>query len=120
MKQFAISSFVNGCKECLVSGKNLKSMIPDNEKSKRDWSDVKLPGDVWQLDVMEIPFKNAFRYMIVGIDVFSRWPIAMPVKYQTAREIMNFLEDMIMTYGVPKKLITDCGTNFLSKEVQDC
>ena len=56
------------------------------------------------------------KYIIVFCDYFTKWAEAYPMPDQKAETIAQiFVEQIIFRYGVPKKLITDQGTNFLSE-----
>ena len=53
---------------------------------------------------------------MVGVDQFSKWPVASVVGGVNAKIAVKFMEDYIPTYGTPKKIITRQGTAFTGKE----
>ena len=58
---------------------------------------------------------NGNKYIIVFCDYFTKWVEAYPMSDQKAETIAQiFVEKIIFRYGVPQKLITDQGTNFMS------
>ncbi|OMJ20514.1 Transposon Ty3-I Gag-Pol polyprotein [Smittium culicis] len=80
---------------------------------------VKYPFQQWGLDVAG-PFtpvsSSGNKYIIVAIDYFTKWPVAVATKSVNAAIIIAFLcEQIIANFGVPKLLITDRGTH-LSNE----
>jgi len=56
------------------------------------------------------------RYILAIQDRLSRWIVFTPISDQSAETtIRAFLTKWICVYGVPKKVITDRGTNFVSE-----
>ncbi|OMJ11804.1 Gypsy retrotransposon integrase-like protein 1 [Smittium culicis] len=55
------------------------------------------------------------RYMLTAIDYLTKWPIIKAVPDIKTTTVINFLvHDVVQNYGVPSKLITDRGANFVS------
>ena len=53
------------------------------------------------------------RYIIVAVDMFTKWPEAKAVKEATASQVAQFIyEDIICRHGCPIKILTDHGTHF--------
>jgi len=76
------------------------------------------PMEQTAMDVMgPLPLtEQGNKYILVFCDYFTRWPEAFPMPNQKAETIAQiFVEEIICRYGVPKKLLTDRGTNFLSE-----
>ncbi|OMH80608.1 Gag-Pol polyprotein [Zancudomyces culisetae] len=78
------------------------------------------PFKVWGLDVAgpmnPITKPEGNKYIIVAVDYFTKWPVALAVKAINAEVICTFITEMIIAnFGVPKILITDRGTH-LSNE----
>jgi hypothetical protein len=62
--------------------------------------------------------RNGNRYIIVFVDFATRWPEAFAVPDHTCGKIASLLyTQIICRYGPPKELLSDRGTNFLSKLV---
>ncbi|OMJ25413.1 Pro-Pol polyprotein [Smittium culicis] len=58
---------------------------------------------------------NGSRYILTAIDYVTKWPVLKAVENVQTETVVNFLiYDVIMNYGVPKKLISDRGSNFVS------
>lgn len=57
------------------------------------------------------------KYILVMSDYFTRWPEAYPVPDIKSETVARILEEFICRHGVPARLITDRGTNFLSHSV---
>ena len=60
--------------------------------------------------------QDGSKYILLLVDSFTRWPEVFPLKSQEATEIATILYREIFThYGAPHTLISDRGTNFMSK-----
>lgn len=59
-----------------------------------------------------------YKYILVVVDAFSNWCESFPMQTQDAVEIAKILfEEIICRYGAPRVLVSDRGSNFLSKLV---
>jgi transposase InsO family protein len=57
--------------------------------------------------------------MLVVVDNFTKWVEAAPVSMQDSTAAINFIKSIIFRFGVPHSIITDNGTNFMSKEFKN-
>ena len=54
------------------------------------------------------------KHLIVLVDYFSRWPVAIPVKDLTMKTwIHAFIKYFVSVYGYPERLISDRGGQFI-------
>ena len=59
------------------------------------------------------------QHIIVAVDRCSRLLIAVPVVEANSIAVKNFIvKEIILRYGLPRKLVTDRGTPFLSVETE--
>ena len=76
----------------------------------------------WHMDFLG-PLKKAEggeQYILLVVDSFSRWCEAFALKDQTATTVDRVLYEQIFTrYGAPRELISDRGTQFMSKLVAE-
>ena len=62
--------------------------------------------------------EGSYRYILVVIDSFSKWPEAFALKTQEAKEIAKVLyNEYFCRYGAPHTIVSDRGQNFMSKIV---
>ena len=62
--------------------------------------------------------RKGYRYILVGIDHFSRWPEAVATRYATAKVVAEFFHSRIIAqHGAPRELLTDHGTHFASQVI---
>jgi len=59
---------------------------------------------------------GSFNYLSVVIDYFTKWVEIFPVRRATTRELAKILErDIFCRYGLPKRVVTDNASNFISQ-----
>ena len=63
--------------------------------------------------------KPEYNYALVAVDQFSRWPMAYPLKALTAKATCDAYMQIFTTFGFPKKIRSDNGSNFNSKLTQE-
>ena len=78
---------------------------------------------LWQMDLMEmIPFSKVnkgYKYILVCIDVFSRFVRALPTKNKSGKEVCSKIEQMLENCSqIPIHIQTDYGKEFYNVNVQ--
>jgi len=76
------------------------------------------PNHVWSLDIIEDRSEDGSRVRILNvIDVYSRYAFTPLVDTSiTGEKAAHHLEGLISTYGAPRVIIRDDGSEFRSKE----
>ena len=67
-------------------------------------------------------FSSSFSnlYILLSIDYISKWVEAIPTRTNDAKGVANFLHSHIITrFGTPRALITDGGTHFCNKLIDN-
>jgi transposase InsO family protein len=59
-------------------------------------------------------------FLFVGIDTFTKWMEASPVVNITQEPAVKFLKSIIYRFGVPKRVLTDNGTQFKGVKFLRC
>jgi hypothetical protein len=80
------------------------------------------PFSQWGLDMVGKLHKSwpgGHVYMLVAVDKFTKWVEAAPVTTQDSTATINFIKSIIFCFGVPHSIITDNGTDFMSKEFKN-
>src|SRR3954464_12531716 len=80
------------------------------------------PFAQWGLDMigkLSKSSKEGHVYLLVAVDKFTKWIEVMPVTKQKGKTTVKFFESIVYRFGVPHNIITDNGSNFISKEFQD-
>lgn len=75
-------------------------------------------GQPWEMigvDVLKVPILCCGNYYILVMqDYFTKWPVAVPMKDETAETIIKILIDTFSIYGIPTYLHSDQGPSFES------
>jgi hypothetical protein len=78
------------------------------------------PFDTWHMDILGplVKTSNGYKYILLVVDSFSGWCESIALRTQDAETIAEALYHQILTrYGAMRCLISDRGTNFMSKLV---
>ena len=102
---------VRTCDACQFHSKEIHQPAQALQTIPLSW-----PFVVWGLDILG-PFPHAtggFEYLYVAIDKFTKWPEVEPVRKVTAQSAIKFFRGLVCRFGVPNRIITDNGTQFMS------
>jgi len=64
---------------------------------------------------IEPPSAQGHQYCLCVVDSCTRWPAVYMLKSLTAKAVCDVLLDLFANVGVPKVMVSDCGTNFTSQ-----
>jgi transposase InsO family protein len=76
--------------------------------------DLSWPFAIWGINIMgALPRAlGGFRFLIVAIDMFTKWMEAMTIVNITQDAAVKFLHSVIYIFGVPKWVLTHNRTQF--------
>ena len=81
------------------------------------------PFQQWGIDFIgEIVNKSSggHSWILVATDYFTKWVEAIPVRKSTSRVVTDFiLNNIIIRFGCPEKIVTDNAMCFRSQEYMD-
>ncbi|MCH93732.1 gag-pol polyprotein [Trifolium medium] len=73
----------------------------------------------WGMDILE-PFTIGLtqnKYLIVGVDYFTKWVEAEPLANISAFNVLCFFKrDILCRFGIPLAAVTDNGTQFMDNK----
>lgn len=80
--------------------------------------------DVYQSDLIDMssysPQNKGYRYILILIDVYSKYAWARPLKSKTGKEVAQAMDNILMSLKrVPKFLHTDKGTEYYNHHFKD-
>ena len=79
--------------------------------------------DQWDADLASFARdsdeNDGYRYLLVVIDIFSRYAWIQPIKDKTAKEVVRAFNKILSEGRKPRRLRTDAGKEFTSKLFQE-
>jgi hypothetical protein len=109
-----IQRFVRTCHQC----QEKKTPIGRKVAPLQILPGVQRPFELVSMDVLgPLPITlEGNKFILMFTDYMTRWVEAVPIPDQKAETVAKvFITTIITRHGVPQKLLTDKGTNFLSK-----
>jgi hypothetical protein len=84
--------------------------------------DLSCPFAIWGIDIISILPRapGDFMFLFVGIDTLTKWMEAPLVVNIIQEAADNFLKGIIYRFGVPKRVLTDNGTQFKRAKFLRC
>jgi hypothetical protein len=110
---------IEHCKACHKCAIHKNASIPKAEM-KPTCTEVSERGARWQIDVLSglDETANGYTHVISAQDTFTKWVETKPVRGPpSSRDATEFIQSaLIFRYGVPKEIVTDNGSIFVSRE----
>ena len=79
--------------------------------------------ELWQMDLADMQAMAAendgYRYLLVCIDVFSKYVWVIPLKTKTGPALVTAFKKILKSGRKPQKIQTDQGTEFFNKHFKD-
>jgi hypothetical protein len=76
--------------------------------------DLSWPFAVWGIDIVSVLPRDlgGFRFLFISIETFTKWMKATPVVNIMQEAAVKFLQSIIYRFDLPKKVLTNNGTQF--------
>ena len=83
-------------------------------------SEQLFPGDMMQIDLVG-PFQSpVYKYVLSGIDVFSKYLFAVPLTSAHAGTVAKALVSIFFQHSyIPTKILSDLGTSFVAELIHE-
>ena len=79
--------------------------------------------ELWQMDLADMQTiaaeNDGYRYLLVCIDVFSKYVWVIPLKTKTGPALVTAFKKILESGRKPQKIQTDQGTEFFNKHFKD-
>jgi len=109
-------TFAKGCQECQRHAGIQRVPASELHSIVKPW-----PFRGWALDVIgEIKPKSSkgHKYILVGIDYFTKWVEAIPLPNVTQDAVIDFIQKYIIyRFGIPETITTDRGSVFTRQKM---
>nr|KYP51927.1 Retrovirus-related Pol polyprotein from transposon 17.6 [Cajanus cajan] len=107
------ATFVKKCQSCQRHGNLIHQPAEQLHCIAPAW-----PFATWGADILG-PFpvaKGQCKFLIVAVDLFTKWIEAEPLASISAHQVQNFLwRNVITRFGIPHTLVTDNGLQFTDR-----
>ncbi|XP_017426213.1 uncharacterized protein LOC108334788 [Vigna angularis] len=109
-------TFVKSCISCQAHGHDIHAPPEDLHHIVSPW-----PFAQWGLDIVgPLPIAKAQnKFLLVAVDYFTKWIEAEPLSVISAQRVQKFIWRLICRFGLPKKIITDNGRQFVERKLED-
>ena len=110
--------YVKNCLSCLTQKRvNKKYLNPPLQPLS---SEQLFPGDMLQIDLVG-PFQSPiYKYVLSGIDVFSKYLFAIPLTSAHAANVAKALMSIFFQHSyVPTRILSDLGTSFVANLIHE-
>ena len=91
-------------------------------KIKRNKVIVEGIDDQWDMDLMDMSRlakdNDGNHFVLLAIDIFSRYVYVQPLKTKQAKEVVNALKTIFDNGRIPEKIRTDKGSEFVNRWVK--
>ncbi|XP_037931645.1 uncharacterized protein K02A2.6-like [Teleopsis dalmanni] len=104
-----IEAMVKSCSNCAAAAK-----MP-TKTTLHPWAK---PSDSWERLHIDYAGPIDSYYYLVVIDAFSKWPEIIQTKSITATQTISSLKEIFARFGLPKTIVSDNGTQFVSHQFQ--
>ena len=114
-----ICNYIANCLPCSqIKSTKMKNIKPPLQEIT---SQTSFPGDMMQIDLLG-PFtaSNGYTTVLTGIDVFTKYIFAAPMRRVTAKAVTDILTQIFLKHAyIPKVILTDKGSQFTSNLMKD-
>lgn len=107
----------DSCESCQLRKTGQRKRAPMER-----FNEVREPFERTALDIVgPLPTTTeGNKYVLVFVDHFTKYAEALPLKDQKAETVARaFVEKIVLRHGTPQQLLTDQGTNFVSRLMKE-
>ena len=107
-----ITAYCRSCAYCQKAAKSKATQVPMMQRKV-----MTEPFEVMGIDIVgPMPKgKGGHQYLLTTICMASKWPEAVPLRNITAKAVAQNLVDIFSRTGIPLEIVTDQGSQFMSK-----
>ncbi|ONK57062.1 uncharacterized protein A4U43_C10F16220 [Asparagus officinalis] len=106
-------AYAKRCYKCQIHANYMHQPPEDLHPTRASW-----PFEAWGMDIVgpiSPPSAKGHRFILAITDYFSKWAEAIPLREVKTSNVIKFIKHhVIYRYGVPRRIIHDNGTQFVS------
>lgn len=109
-----VATYIRKCQTCIKTKPEQRTKAGE----MGGHSQIAKPWEVVSLDLIgPLPRSTkGYSYILVVVDLFSKFSLCFPLRKATTPRILEHLEnDVFLLFGVPKRIVSDNGVQFRSK-----
>jgi hypothetical protein len=112
-----VMEVVKKCRDCQFFQKQMMKHANPLHPTDISWYFT-----IWRIDIVGIlpTAPGDFRYLLIGIDMFTKWMKSMPAVNITQEALVKFPQSIIYIFGVPRRVLTDNRTHFKGAKLVRC
>ena len=112
-----VETWITNCNRCI----HVRRKKPTNERAALINIESSQPLELVCMDYLSLERSNGgYENSLVITDHFTRYAIAIPTRNQTAKTTTEaFFNNLVVHYGLPKRIHSDQGANFESKIIKE-
>jgi len=113
---FALAKWIRSCHHCLG-----RKGVPPQHRRYNLYEETQAPMNRIAVDIVGplTTSKRGNQYIMTMFCPFSHWPEAYPISSTDAEAVIKCLKKHIQDHSVPSEILTDKGSNFLSKQMAE-
>ncbi|ONK72758.1 uncharacterized protein A4U43_C04F22860 [Asparagus officinalis] len=105
--------YAKRCHECQIHGDFIHQALGNLHPTSATW-----PFEMWSMDIVgpiSPPTSKGHRFILAVTDYFSKWAEAIPLREVKTKNVIKFIKHhVIYRFGVPRRIVHDNGTQFIS------
>lgn len=109
----SIAEYIRNCEVCKVTKAKNQILTPPSGK----FVEAIKPWRVVATDICGpfVPSKSGNRFLLVAVDVFSKFAILKAVRNETAKAVTEFIKnDVVLKFACPEIIVSDNGVQYKS------
>ena len=117
MEQY-VHDYAKTCHKCQIHSNLIHALAQELQPVISPW-----PFSQWEFDLIGAispPSSDGHKFIITTTKYFTKWVEVVPLTFTTGKQISRFiLNYIICRYGVPLAIITNHGSPFQKKDVDN-
>lgn len=114
----SVAEYVRNCEVCKITKAKNQILTPPAGK----FVEARRPWRVVATDICGpfVPSRSGNRFLLVAVDVFSKFAVIKAVRNETAKAVTEFIKnDVVLKFACPEIIVSDNGVQYKSNLFKD-